>query len=91
MPSAELEKAMQIWRETGAALGQKTYLWEMRFGFEEMWARFSRPPQDVKYEPVGAVSAPNGWCPRRSAMTAPSSICTGEAMSSAPPIPTGRW
>ncbi|GBD14461.1 Monoterpene epsilon-lactone hydrolase [bacterium HR25] len=61
MPSAELEKAMQIWRETGAALGQKTYLWEMRFGFEEMWARFSRPPQDVKYEPVGAGGVRAEW------------------------------
>lgn len=61
MPSAELEKAMQIWRETAAALGQKTYLWEMRVSFEELWARFSQPPQDVRYEPVGAGGVRAEW------------------------------
>jgi len=61
MAAPELERAMQIWRETAQSLASKRFVWEMRLGFLEIWSRFSHAPTDLAYEPVAAGGVRAEW------------------------------
>jgi monoterpene epsilon-lactone hydrolase len=61
MPSAETQRALQIWRDTASTLGTKRFIWEMRAGFEAIWSGFSRPPEDCNYEPVAPGNVSGEW------------------------------